>query len=777
MPEDRMALPATRQVHRAVPHDSALAHATGAARYLDDLPEPRGMLHGALVLAPVAHGRLLRFAGLEVVRSMPGVLAVVTASDIPGENDISASGKSVEVLFPDPLIEYRGQPLAAIAADTMDLAREAAAKLRPEIETLPPVLDLDQALAAEAYVLPPMLMQRGDPDAAMAAAPRRVSGEFRAGGQEHFYLEGQIAIATPGEDGEIAIQSSTQYPTEVQHIAGRLLGLDYARIPVSVRRLGGGFGGKESNASWVGGVAALLAHATGRPVKLRLPRHDDMVATGKRHPVLVRWTAGVDEAGRILALDALVAVDAGHSLDLTTGVLSRAVTHVDNCYWLPDVRVKGVGLKTNMVSHTAFRGFGGPQGMLVLEDVLRGVANALGRDVEAVRRVNLYAPGRDTTPFGQAVEPDLVARVVDDVARRAGFEERRAAIAAWNEASPVLKRGIALFPLKFGISFGLRHLNQGAALVHVYTDGSIRLNHGGTEMGQGLFIKVAQVVAEVFGVSLERVRITPTSTAEVPNAAPTAASTGSDLNGWAAFQAASTIRERLVAFAAEQFDAEPGQIVFEDGLVRIGPRGGNRVLEFGELADLAWKARIPLSATGFYRTPRIHFDLATMKGEPYFYWSHGAAVVEAAIDTLTGESRVLRADLVQDCGESLNPAVDLGQIEGGFVQGMGWLTAEELVWDQEGRLRSAGPSTYKIPGSRDVPRMHVHLLDGAPGGPGQLFRSKAVGEPPLMLAIAVWGALREAVAASGPHPFRLDAPATPERVRNAVRQAQGELPV
>jgi len=757
------------RVHASQRHDSALKHVTGQALYIDDLPEPPGTLHGAIVMSPVAAGRL-RALDLAAARAAPGVVAVLAAADIPGANNIAGPGKE-EPLFGTREVLFAGQPLALVVADTLDRARAAAALVTPDIEPAEAILDIATARAREAWVQPPSTILRGDPDAALAAAPHRLSASFSVGGQEHFYLEGQVAFALPGEDDDLVVHSSTQHPTEVQHVCAHVLGVDFNRVTTVVRRLGGGFGGKESNASWVAAAAALGAAHTGRPVKLRLPREIDMVATGKRHGFDYEYTVGFDDDGRVLALDAVLAADAGCTLDMTPGVIARALTHVDNAYWLPHVRAVGYACRTNRQSNTAFRGFGGPQGVVVMEDALDRIARQLGIPADEVRARNFYREGGDETPYGQKVDENHLARCWAEVKTGGDWQRRRAEVDAFNRANPVIKRGLGLFPLKFGISFNLPHLNQAGALVHVYTDGSIRLNHGGTEMGQGLFVKVAQVVAEVFQVDIDRIRPSATSTAEVPNTSPTAASTGSDLNGWAAWAAADTIKQRMVAFAAEHFGVAPGDIAFADGTVRIARPGSNQVLTFGELAKLCYMGRVSLSATGYYRTPKVHWDPVAMRGRPFFYFSFGAAMVEVAIDTLTGESRVLRADLVQDCGASLNPAIDRGQIEGAFVQGQGWLTCEELWWDGQGRLRTVGPSTYKIPGSRDVPPVfNVTLLDNAPSREATIFRSKAVGEPPLLLATAVWTALKDAIAAVGDHrtAVRLDAPATPERVLAAI---------
>ncbi len=751
---------ALRIAGQAVAHDSALKHCTGEARFLDDTAEPPGTLHAAFVLSGVAHGRLLAIESGPAL-ALAGVVAILTAGDIPGRNDIAPTGHD-EVLLATDLVEHAGQSVALVIAHTREAALAGAAAVTLRIDALPPVLSVEAALAAEQLLIPPMLLADGDVSAALAAAPHRVSGEFRCGGQEHFYLEGQVALAVPGEDRDIVLHSSTQHPTEVQHIAARVLGCDFNRVTVQVRRVGGGFGGKESNASAVAAAAAFAAVVTGRPVKLRLSRKADMASTGKRHSFLFRWEAGFDAAGRVLALDATLAADGGHTPDLSGGVMMRALTHALNACHVADVRLRGLVCKTNKVSNTAFRGFGGPQGVLLMEDVVHRVARAVGRTPEEIRAHNFAGtPNPATTPYGATLEGDLIRRVWAEARDGAEWDRRRLEINAFNAAHPFLRRGLGSVVLAFGISFGLPHLNQAGALVHVYTDGSVRLNHGGTEMGQGLFIKVAQVVAEVFGIGLERIAITATSTGEVPNTSPTAASTGSDLNGWAAHAAASAIRERMAGVAAARWGVEPGDVRFEDNRASAG----NHTLTFGELAQASYLARVSLSATGYYKTPDLEWDGAAMRGRPFFYYSYGAAVAEVAVDMLTGENRVLRTDLVQDCGRSLNPAIDRGQIEGAFVQGLGWLTCEELWSDPAGRLRTLGPSTYKIPGSRDVPPVfNVRMLEGAPARVPTIFRSKAVGEPPLMLATAVWNALKDAIGTD-----RLDLPATPERVLAAIR--------
>ncbi len=744
----------------AMRHDSALRHATGQARFLDDMPEPAGMLHAALVPAPLAHGRITALH-TEAAAAMPGIIAVIRPQDIPGENDIAPIGRG-EVMLADPLVEYAGQPLAIVVARTRDAALAAAAAVTARIEPLPPVLDIATAWEAQAWLVGPFTMAEGDVVSALAAAPRRIQGEMQLGGQEHFYLEGQIALAIPGEDGEMLVHSSTQHPTEGQHVIARVLGEPYTRVQVQCRRMGGAFGGKESNASWVAAAAAVAARITGKPVKLRLPRKLDMAATGKRHPFLYRWQAGFDASGRVLALDAALIADGGHSVDMSGGVIMRATTHALNAYSVPALRVVCGAVKTNHVSNTAFRGFGGPQGAMLMDDVLAHVAHATGLDMESVRARNFCGGENPShTPYGQVLEGDLIRRVHAEARADAGWDARLAEVAAFNATHPTLRRGLGCFVSAFGVSFGIPHLNQAGALVHVYTDGSIRLNHGGTEMGQGLFIKVAQVVAEVFSVPVETIGITATSTEQVPNTSATAASTGSDLNGWAAHNAAETIRGRMAEVAGVHFGCAPGDVRFEDGEV-LGASGNQRLM-FSELAKLCWKAKVSLSATGFYATPELEWDMQKVRGKPFFYFSYGAAVAEVVIDTLTGEHRVLRAHLVQDCGRSLNPAIDRGQVEGAFIQGMGWLTSEELWWDREGRLRTLGPSTYKIPGSRDVPPIFsTRLLEGTPNRAETIFRSKAVGEPPLLLAAAVWNAFRHATGTPA-----LNCPVTPEALLSA----------
>jgi xanthine dehydrogenase large subunit len=758
-----------RHVHRALPHDSAAKHVQGTAEFIDDIREPEGTLHIAVGLSPKARGRLIAL-DLEQVRAAPGVVAVLTAADIPGKNDVSPAFGD-DPLFAEGAVSFHGQAPFAVVAASHDLARRAARLARIEIEPEPPSVTVKDAIARGETVLPDYAFGRGDAPAAIAEAPHRLEGSLRIGGQEHFYLEGQAALAVPGEDGAVHVYSSTQHPTEVQHVVARVLGLPDAYVTCEVRRMGGGFGGKESQATQWAALAALAARVTGRACKIRLDRDDDFVLTGKRHDFRSDWRIGFDAEGRIQGYEVEHLARCGYSADLSQGVVDRTMLHSDNAYFLPAARIASKRLKTNTVSNTAFRGFGGPQGMLVIEHAMDRIAWALGRDPLDVRYANLYAPGRDLTPFGMMVEDtDTLHDIMRTLEASSEYRARRGEIAAFNARSPFLKRGIALTPVKFGISFTLTHLNQAGALVHVYQDGSVHLNHGGTEMGQGLHVKVAQVVAEEFGIALERVRITATSTGKVPNTSATAASAGSDLNGMAARNAAQAVKRRMAAFAAERHGVAEPDVVFRDDRIFFG----NESLGFGELARACIEGRVQLSEAGFYKTPKITWDRPRGRGRPFFYFACGAACSEVVIDTLTGENRVTRIDILHDCGKSLNPAIDIGQIEGGFVQGMGWLTTEELVFDAEGRLLTHAPSTYKIPVASDVPADFRVVLH--PGGNREetIYRSKAVGEPPLMLAISVFCAIADAIHALAPdRPVPLDTPATPEAVLRACEAVRG----
>jgi xanthine dehydrogenase large subunit len=752
-----------RHVRQSLPHDSGIKHVQGAAQYIDDIREPEGTLHVAVGQSPKARGRLLSL-DVSAVRAVPGVVAVLTVADIPGKNDVSPAFGD-DPLFVDTDISFLGQALFAVVATDRDIARRAVKKAVMEIEAEAPSITVEDALARGETVLPDYAYGGGDPDAAIAQSPLQLDGRFRVGGQEHFYLEGQIALAIPGEDGDVHVYSSTQHPTEVQHVVARVLSIPDAYVTCETRRMGGGFGGKESQATQWAVTAALAARVTGRPCD------DDFSLPGKRHDFRCDWKVGVDEEGRIQGYAVDLLARCGYSADLSAGVVDRAMFHADNAYWMPAARIASKRLKTNTVSNTAFRGFGGPQGMLAIEHVMDRIAWATGRDPLDVRYANFYRPGENYTPYGMEVEEtDTLLNLVRTLEETSNYRMRRAEIAAFNASSPIMKRGLALTPVKFGISFTLTHMNQAGALVHVYQDGSVHLNHGGTEMGQGLYIKVAQVVAEEFGIAIERVRITATTTAKVPNTSPTAASSGSDLNGMAAKIAAGAIKKRMIAYASEAYDVPAEQIAFRDDRVFIG----NQSLAFDELTKKCIAARVQLSEAGHYKTPKITWDRAKGTGRPFYYFAYGAACSEVIVDTLTGENRLLRADILHDVGRSLNPAIDIGQIEGGFVQGMGWLTTEELVFSKEGHLLTHAPSTYKIPVASDVPADFNVALYPNENREETIYRSKAVGEPPIMLANSVFCALADAIHSLDPgRPVPLNAPATPEAILRACESLRG----
>ena len=750
----------------AFPHESAHLHVTGEALYVDDIPVPESLLHACCGLSDQAHATIAAI-DLGPVRDAPGVVAVLAAADIPGINDASPIAGD-DPVFADGVVEYAGQSLFAVYAETRAEARRAARLARVEYAPMDPVLDIASALAQGADLLPAKSFSRGDADGALEGAPHRLSGRIEIGGQEHFYLESHIALALPQEDGDMAVHSSSQHPSEIQHVVAKVLAKRAHNVTVEVRRMGGAFGGKESQASLFAAIAALGAAATGRPVKFRPDRDDDMVMTGKRHDFVIDYDVGFDARGRIQGISIDQAARCGRSVDLSASICDRAMFHADNCYFLEDVEIRSRRLKTHTVSNTAFRGFGGPQGMVGMERAIDAIAFHLGLDPLDVRQANLYGgPGRDVTPYHMKVEDNAAPRIIDELEATSDYRARKEAMRAFNGKSRVLKRGLALTPVKFGISFTAAHLNQAGALVHVYADGTVHVNHGGTEMGQGLHVKISQVVAAEFGLDLADVRATATRTDKVPNSSPTAASSGADMNGMAAQAAARKIRARLTAFAATHFAVGEQEIFFAPGRVRIG---GNDIA-FKELVNLAYMGRISLSATGFYATPKVHFDQDSGRGRPFFYFAYGAAVSEAEIDILTGENRITRVDILHDVGRSLNPAIDLGQIEGGYIQGMGWLTTEELVWNGAGQLMTHAPSTYKIPACADrPPDMRIALLEGNDNVEDTIHRSKAVGEPPLMLAISAFAAIVDAVASVGNYKYLpgLDAPATPERVLGAV---------
>ncbi|MEP4767925.1 MAG: xanthine dehydrogenase molybdopterin binding subunit [Roseibium sp.] len=757
-----------KHVRKSLPHDSAAKHVTGTATYIDDMPEAIGTLHVVPGSAKQAVRGKIQSLDLSDVQSSPGVVAVLTADDVPGTNDCSSGFGDDPVLAKGEVLFY-GQVVFAVVAKTRDQARRAAQKARIDVAEITPILTQEDAVDAETTVLPDYQFRRGSPETGMPAAEEIQSGSMRIGGQEHFYLEGQIAMAVPEEDGGMLVYSSTQHPTEVQHTIAKVLGVPDARVTAEVRRMGGGFGGKESQANQWASLAALGAHATGKACKCRLDRDDDMIMTGKRHDFRVDWKIGHDAEGKIRAVDLEFLSRCGYSVDLSLGVNDRTLFHADSSYFYPDALIRSRRLRTDTVSNTAFRGFGGPQGMLAAERMIDAIAIKLGKDPLTVRKLNFYDGDHNLTPFGMPVEEyEVMHDLIDTLETSSDYWARREAVKEFNASNAVLKKGLALTPIKFGISFTLKHLNQAGALVHLYTDGSVHLNHGGTEMGQGLYQKIAQVVAEEIGVTLDKVRITATNTSKVPNTGPTAASSGTDLNAMAAKLAAKEIKDRLVNFLSEQHQCNAEAIHFGDNKVLVGEQS----FSLAEIAKQAHMARIQMSHAGYYATPGITWDRDNATGRPFFYFAFGGACSEVTIDTMTGEMTVDRVDILHDVGHSLNPAIDIGQIEGGFVQGMGWLTTEELVWDDKGRLRTHAPSTYKIPTASDIPEdFNVNLYEGNGNPEDTIYRSKAVGEPPVMLANSVFCAINDAVASLNPGELPdLDAPATPETIMKAVRE-------
>ena len=759
---------AVKTVGEPLAHDSAHLHVSGRASYTDDIPEPRNLLHVAVGMSDVAHANLGRL-DLSAVESAEGVVGICVASDIEGVNDFGPIVKGDPILA-DGRVHYAGQAVFAVAAETVDAARKAASLAKIEYRELEPILDPLTAVEKASFVLPSETLERGDPAGALAAAPHRLSRRLHLGGQDQFYLEGHIAMAVHEDDGCLLVYSSTQHPDEVQMLVAHATGRNASDVTVICRRMGGAFGGKESQAALIACIAAIASDKTGRPCKLRLDRDADMIMTGKRHDFVFDYDVGFDDSGRILAIDFEMASRCGMSPDLSGPVNDRAMFSCDNAYFLENVRILSHRCKTNTVSNTAFRGFGGPQGMFAIEYVIDDIASKLGMDPLRVRQRNFYGEApRNVTQYHQVVDDNIIHEIFDELLICSDYEARRKEVREYNANSPILKRGIAITPVKFGISFTNTLLNQAGALVHVYKDGTIQLNHGGTEMGQGLYVKVAQVVADEFQVDMSKVRITAADTSKVPNASATAASSGADMNGMAAKKAARKIRGRLVAFAARQFGISEADVVFADNRVSVG----GEILSFEELVQLAWANRVQLSATGYYKTPKIHYDRETFSGRPFFYFAFGAAVTEVVVDTLTGENRTLRVDILHDCGDSLNPAIDLGQVEGGYVQGVGWLTSEELWWNERGQLGTHAPSTYKIPTCSDLaPDFRVKLLQKKPNPAKTIYRSKAVGEPPLMLALSAFFALRDAIATDDRPAPNLVAPATPEALMRALTEVE-----
>jgi xanthine dehydrogenase large subunit len=760
----------TKSVGKALSHESAVLHVTGRATYVEDLAtRSANIAYAWPIQSPHAHAYVSEL-DFSAALGMPGVLCCLSASDVPGQNDVGPV-RHDEPLFPQE-VSFFGQPVAWVVAETLELARLAAERVRIAYEPLPALTSMASAIEVDSFHAPAERLRRGEPERELGAAAERLEGELYINGQEHFYLETQAALAVPEEAGGMFVHSSTQHPTETQEIVARVLGVAKHSVTVQCLRMGGAFGGKETQANTWAALAALAANKLQRPVLVRLTRAQDMTMTGKRHPFLARFRVGFSGEGKLSALLVDLFSDGGYSLDLSAPIMGRALFHIDNCYLLPHLEVVGKICRTHAVSHTAFRGFGGPQGMLVIEEILDRVARRLDLPPHLVRERNFYQPG-DETHYGQPVkDAERIERIWTELKTSSDYAARLAQVSAHNAAHPHDKRGLAITPVKFGISFTTTFFNQAGALVLIYKDGSVQVNHGGTEMGQGLHTKMLQVAADSLGVPLESLRIMATRTDKIPNTSATAASSGSDLNGAAIKTACETLKERLAEVAGRHFDVPAAEIVFEHGRVFPSARP-EAAVSFADAVSHAYLQRVPLFATGYYRTPNIHFDRETGKGNPFHYFAYGAAVSEVEVSGFTGQYRILRCDLLHDVGDSLSPLVDRGQVEGGFIQGIGWLTTEELVWNDRGALVSSGASTYKLPTLGECPPVfNVALLERA-AEPGVIYGSKAVGEPPLMLALSVREALRAAVAAFGSGgSIELASPATPEAVFWAIERAR-----
>ncbi|MAD17652.1 MAG: xanthine dehydrogenase molybdopterin binding subunit [Alteromonadaceae bacterium] len=756
------------KVGKSHPHESAIRQVSGQARYVDDMPQPANLQYAAVGTSPEASGTL-NSIDLTAVWASPGVTDVITVDDVPGHVDIAPVFDGDPIFAQDQVL-FNGQALFAVLADSVQHARQAALKAIIDITPSAPCLTVETAKQQSNFVRPAHFMQQGDFDTAFGRSELNAQGHLSIGGQEHMYLEGQVSMAINDEEDRVLVYTSSQHPSEVQKLIAEVLGCKLHKVVVDMRRMGGGFGGKETQAAQWACIAALLAKRNQCAVKLRLPRMQDMIATGKRHPFENSYQVGFNQEGLIKAADININGNCGHSPDLSDAIVDRAMFHCDNGYYLENVNVAGHRCRTNQVSHTAYRGFGGPQGMIVAEAMMDAIARKVGKDPLTVRKLNLYGDKeRNLTPYGMTVEHNLLGDLIARLEASSDYWARREAITQFNKTSPIVKKGLSLTPVKFGISFTAKHLNQAGALLHVYTDGSMQINHGGTEMGQGLHTKIGQIVANEFGVSLHDVEVTATRTDKVPNTSPTAASSGTDLNGKAAQNACIIVKQRLAEFYAETIDESEltaDKVIFADNYVTLGQHS----VEFVQLVQDAYIGRVSLSSTGFYKTPKIHYDRSTGNGRPFFYFAYGASVSEVSIDTLTGEYKVERVDILHDVGRSLNPAIDIGQIEGGFIQGMGWLTTEDLKWDDRGRLISNNPATYKIPAIGDTPEVFNVDLYPRDNDEDSIYHSKAVGEPPFMLANSVWCAIKDAISSLTDYKVdpQLPAPATPEAVLKCI---------
>lgn len=764
--------PTEAVVGKAYPHESSERQVSGHARYVDDIPSPANLHHAAVGLSQVTKGRI-NHIDLSAVKASEGVIDVITVDDVPGHIDIGPVFKG-DPIFANKEILFHGQAIFAVLATTLKFARQAALKAIIRVDETSPCLSVDEAKKQNNFVRPPHFLCRGDFDTSFEQSHHKICGELNIGGQEHMYLEGQVSMAIPEEEDRLLVYTSSQHPSEVQKLIAEVVDTKLHKVVVDMRRMGGGFGGKETQAAQWACIASLLASRNRVAVKLRLPRMQDMQATGKRHPFENKFSVGVNHQGIIQATHVDINGNCGHSPDLSDAIVDRAMFHCDNAYYLGDSYVEGHRCRTNTVSHTAYRGFGGPQGMIMAELMMDGIARKVAEDPLTIRMRNLYGTDeRNTTPYGMQVEHDLSQEILEKLVESSEYWARRKAITHFNATSPIIKKGLAITPVKFGISFTAMHLNQAGALLHVYTDGSMQINHGGTEMGQGLHTKICQIVANEFGVPLDWVEVTSTRTDKVPNTSPTAASSGTDLNGKAAQNACITVKSRLAELYASQFSADPQDVIFAGQQVICG----DHTIGFVELIQQAYFARVSLSSTGYYKTPKIFYDRDKGEGRPFFYFAYGASCSEVSVDTLTGEYKVKRVDILHDVGSSLNPAIDIGQIEGGFIQGMGWLTTEELLWDKNGKLTSNNPATYKIPAIGDTPEIFNVSLHNRANAEDSIYHSKAVGEPPFMLANSVWCALKDAISSLSDYKIdpQLDVPATPEKVFWAINAMQSHL--
>ena len=763
-------------------HDSAIKHVTGESVYINDMPVNDQLLFGRVFFSRQAHAEIRKLDISEALK-VKGVHAIITASDIPGANQMGPIIHD-ELCLATTEVNFIGQAIALIAAESEEAAHEAEKRIRIEYNPLEAILDIDTAIAKNNILAPERIIFRGDADAAMKNSPHVLKGEIRTGAQEHWYLETQTALAIPGEGKEMMVHASSQNPTETQAIVAEVLGVNRNEVEVEVKRMGGGFGGKETQGNHVAVWAALLANATGRPVKIHLFRDDDQVMTGKRHRFLSKYEIGFNADGKILAYKIELNADAGSSTDLSRAILERAMLHSDNAYFIPDVHITGRAWKTNMPSNTAFRGFGGPQGMAVIENAIDRMARMLHKDAALIRHLNFYQhESNNHTPCGARVKNNRLFLMYDKIVSSSDYFKRRNEIDAFNSKNEFYKKGLALTPVKFGISFTTAFLNQAGALVNIYTDGTVLVNHGGTEMGQGLHTKMLQIASAELGVSVDKIRVSATNTSKVPNTSPTAASAGTDLNGMAVKNAIDILKARLAVVAAVEFEKlYPGHKTIAENIVIahnfiFDKTNPEREIAFDQIVKAAHQQQVSLSSTGFYKTPDVHFDRESGQGNPFYYYSFGMAVSEVMIDVLTGRHSLLRTDILQDVGDSLNPGIDKGQVEGGFVQGLGWVTTEEMKWDKRGNQLTHSPDTYKIPTVNDIPKdFRVELLADA-SNEGTIRRSKAVGEPPLMLAFSVWLAIKDAISAVGNHAKEPDfeLPATYEVIMMAVEKLKNRV--